>query len=167
MKFNLATAHAAGGLKRALAAYVKPEVLCIDELGYLPIDKFGADCLIQIISHRYERGNTRWRPAALVSTLGWSFHSFCQFALGSTLFGIPPRLHPVAKYALGVLSAVGQHHEAGRTTARRRETAVGSLHLQLLACLAATLAGQACSNTRAWLDLLPLDVVNIIYIVRN
>ncbi len=55
---TLATAHAAGGLKRALAAYVKPEVLCIDELGYLPIDKFGADCLFQIISHRYERGAT-------------------------------------------------------------------------------------------------------------
>jgi DNA replication protein DnaC len=55
---TLATAHAAGGFKRALAAYVKPEVLCIDELGYLPIDKFGADCLFQIISHRYERGAT-------------------------------------------------------------------------------------------------------------
>ena len=40
------------------SAYVKPEVLCIDELGYLPIDKFGADCLFQIISHRYERGTT-------------------------------------------------------------------------------------------------------------
>ena len=25
----------------ALAAYAKPEVLLIDELGYLPIDKFG------------------------------------------------------------------------------------------------------------------------------
>ena len=37
-----------------LAAYVKPEVLCTDELGYLPIDKFGADCLLQIISHRLD-----------------------------------------------------------------------------------------------------------------
>ncbi len=55
---TLSAAHATGGLKRALAAYVKPEVLCIDELGYLPIDKFGADCLFQIISHRYERGAT-------------------------------------------------------------------------------------------------------------
>jgi len=53
---TLATTHAAGGLKKALAGYVKPEVLCIDELGYLPIDKVGADCLFQIISHRYERG---------------------------------------------------------------------------------------------------------------
>ena len=29
----------------------------IDELGYLPIDKTGADLLFQIISHRYERGS--------------------------------------------------------------------------------------------------------------
>ena len=55
---SLAAAHATGSIKRALHHYVKPEVLCIDELGYLPIDKFGADCLFQIISHRYERGAT-------------------------------------------------------------------------------------------------------------
>lgn len=55
---TLAAAHAAGGMKRALAHYIKPHVLAIDELGYLPIDKFGADCLFQIISHRYERGAT-------------------------------------------------------------------------------------------------------------
>lgn len=55
---TLALAHASGSMKRALAHYVKPQVLCIDELGYLPIDKFGADCLFQIISHRYERGAT-------------------------------------------------------------------------------------------------------------
>lgn len=28
----------------------------LDELGYLPIDKAGADLLFQIISHRYESG---------------------------------------------------------------------------------------------------------------
>ena len=52
------SAHATGTIQRALHHYVKPEVLCIEELGYLPIDKFGADCLFQIISHRYERGAT-------------------------------------------------------------------------------------------------------------
>ena len=31
--------------------------MIIDELGYLPIDKRGADLLFQIISHRYERGS--------------------------------------------------------------------------------------------------------------
>lgn len=55
---TLAAAHASGGIKSALHRYVKPAVLAIDELGYLPIDKFGADCLFQIISHRYETGAT-------------------------------------------------------------------------------------------------------------
>ena len=55
---SLADAHASGSIKHALKHYIKPQVLCIDELGYLPIDKFGADCLFQIISHRYERGAT-------------------------------------------------------------------------------------------------------------
>ena len=55
---TLSTAHASGSIKRALHQSIKPAVLCVDELGYLPIDKFGADCLFQIISHRYERGAT-------------------------------------------------------------------------------------------------------------
>jgi len=55
---TLSDAHASGSLKRAMHHYIKPQVLCIDELGYLPIDKFGADSLFQIISHRYERGAT-------------------------------------------------------------------------------------------------------------
>ena len=55
---TLSAAHASGSIKRALHQYIQPAVLCVDELGYLPIDKFGADCLFQIISHRYERGAT-------------------------------------------------------------------------------------------------------------
>ena len=55
---TLTLAHTTGQMKSAMAHYGKPQVLCIDELGYLPIDKFGADCLFQIISHRYERGAT-------------------------------------------------------------------------------------------------------------
>jgi DNA replication protein DnaC len=35
-------------------------------LGYLPIDKFGADCLFQMISHRYERGASAVAPNARV-----------------------------------------------------------------------------------------------------
>jgi len=54
----LAAAQAAGGVKREMHKYLKPSALVIDELGYLPIDKFGADCLFQIISGRYERSST-------------------------------------------------------------------------------------------------------------
>lgn len=52
---TLAAAQAAGRLKREFRRYLKPSVLIIDELGYLPIDKHGADLLFQIISQRYER----------------------------------------------------------------------------------------------------------------
>src|ERR1700752_5298693 len=52
---TLAAATAAGRLKRELARYLKPAILVVDELGYLPIDKHGADLLFQIISQRYER----------------------------------------------------------------------------------------------------------------
>lgn len=55
---SLAAAQASGSIKQALKHYITPSVLCVDELGYLPIDKFGANCLFQIISHRYERGAT-------------------------------------------------------------------------------------------------------------
>jgi DNA replication protein DnaC len=52
---TLAAATAAGRLKRELTRYLKPALLIVDELGYLPIDKHGADLLFQIISLRYER----------------------------------------------------------------------------------------------------------------
>jgi DNA replication protein DnaC len=55
---TLAAAQVNGGLKREMAKYLKPRILIIDELGYLPIDKFGADSLFQIFSQRYEHGST-------------------------------------------------------------------------------------------------------------
>lgn len=54
---TLAAAAAAGVLKRTMQRYLKPALLICDEVGYLPIDKLGADLLFQIISERYERGS--------------------------------------------------------------------------------------------------------------
>ena len=54
---NLAAAQSAGRLKQELRKYHKPALVILDELGYLPIDKTGADLLFQIISHRYEQGS--------------------------------------------------------------------------------------------------------------
>jgi len=54
---NLVSAQHAGVLKQELKKYLKPALLVIDELGYLPIDKIGADLLFQIISQRYEQGS--------------------------------------------------------------------------------------------------------------
>jgi DNA replication protein DnaC len=53
---TLAAAHATQRLQKELRRYTRPALLVIDELGYLPIDKLGADLLFQIFSARYERG---------------------------------------------------------------------------------------------------------------
>ena len=54
---NLVAAQAAQRLKAELKRYLAPTVLVLDELGYLPLDKTGADLLFQVISQRYERGS--------------------------------------------------------------------------------------------------------------
>jgi len=54
---NLVAAQRAGFLKQELKKYLKPRLLLLDELGFLPIDKTGADLLFQIISQRYEQGS--------------------------------------------------------------------------------------------------------------
>lgn len=55
---TLAAAQAAQGLRKELRRYTRPALLVVDELGYLPIDKLGADLLFQVFSQRYEKGST-------------------------------------------------------------------------------------------------------------
>jgi DNA replication protein DnaC len=54
---TLSVAKTSGRLKQDLKKYTKPSLLILDELGYLPIDKAGADLLFQVISLRYEQGS--------------------------------------------------------------------------------------------------------------
>ena len=46
-----------GTLEKRLRHYTTPQLLLLDELGYLPIDKRGADLLFQVVAARYERGS--------------------------------------------------------------------------------------------------------------
>jgi DNA replication protein DnaC len=54
---TLTTAQINGMLDKALRQYTIPQVLLLDELGYLPIDKRGADLLFQVVAARYECGS--------------------------------------------------------------------------------------------------------------
>ena len=54
----LSAAQATNTLSKALKTYVAPRLLVVDELGYMPMDKRGADLIFQVISARYERGAT-------------------------------------------------------------------------------------------------------------
>ena len=63
----LTKAHAEGRLDEKLKVYATPRLLIIDEIGYLPIDRLGANLFFQLISRRYERG-----PMILTSNQSFS-----------------------------------------------------------------------------------------------
>jgi DNA replication protein DnaC len=53
---SLTRALTEGRLEDRLKVYTVPRLLIIDEIGYLPIDRAGANLFFQLISRRYERG---------------------------------------------------------------------------------------------------------------
>jgi DNA replication protein DnaC len=55
---ELEAARSGGYLGHALKRYRRVDLLAIDELGYLPVDKRGAELLFQVLSGRYERAST-------------------------------------------------------------------------------------------------------------
>ena len=44
-------------LEERLKLLVQPKLLIVDEIGYLPIDRAGANLFFQLVSRRYERGS--------------------------------------------------------------------------------------------------------------
>lgn len=55
---ELVASQARNTLARRLSAWAAPELLLIDELGYLAFDARGADLLYQVINRRYQRAST-------------------------------------------------------------------------------------------------------------
>jgi len=53
---TLTKALAEGKLEDKLKFYTVPRLLIIDEIGYLPIERQGANLFFQLISRRYEKG---------------------------------------------------------------------------------------------------------------
>jgi DNA replication protein DnaC len=64
---SLTRALTEGRLDDRLKIYTMPRLLIIDEIGYLPIDRAGANLFFQLISRRYERG-----PLILTSNQSFS-----------------------------------------------------------------------------------------------
>jgi DNA replication protein DnaC len=64
---DLSKQETARALERRLRHYTAPQVLAIDEIGYLSYDNHAADLLFQIVSRRYER-----RSIVLTTNLAFS-----------------------------------------------------------------------------------------------
>ena len=54
---RLRAAEATGRFNRQLQAFLRPAVLIVDEVGYLPLDRIEANMVFQLVSRRYERGS--------------------------------------------------------------------------------------------------------------
>jgi DNA replication protein DnaC len=66
---SLTRALTEGRLEERLKLYTVPRLLIADEIGYLPIDRAGANFFFQLISRRYERG-------PMILTINQSFGSW-------------------------------------------------------------------------------------------
>lgn len=54
-------------LRRRLARYTRPHLLCIDEVGYLSYDSYAADLLYKVVDRRYEKNG----PIVLTTNLAF------------------------------------------------------------------------------------------------
>lgn len=54
---SLTRAHQENRLDEKLKQLVQPKLLILDEIGYLPLDRLGANLFFQLVSRRYERGS--------------------------------------------------------------------------------------------------------------
>lgn len=55
---KLNKAHSENRLETKLKHFAKHKLLIIDEIGYLPVDKQGANLFFQLIARRYEKNST-------------------------------------------------------------------------------------------------------------
>jgi DNA replication protein DnaC len=54
---DLGSAESSAALMRKLKTYTRPNLLVIDEIGYLSFDQKSADLIFEIINRRYEKGS--------------------------------------------------------------------------------------------------------------
>ena len=54
---SLVKAHQENRFEEKLKLLVQPKLLIIDEIGYLPVERLGANLFFQLVSRRYERGS--------------------------------------------------------------------------------------------------------------
>lgn len=70
---NLKEAEAGGRFARKLQTYLKPAVLVLDEVGYLPLSRAEGNMVFQLVSRRYERGSIILTSNKTFSEMGQVF----------------------------------------------------------------------------------------------
>jgi hypothetical protein len=92
---RLSEAYAGGTMEKTLATILKAELLILDEWGYVPIDKHGAQLLFRIISDSYEMRSLIITTNTEFSQWG-SIFADDQMAAAMIDRGLP-RAHPAVR----------------------------------------------------------------------
>jgi DNA replication protein DnaC len=71
---GLKNANMKGILEKKLKALGKYDVLIVDEMGYLPLDREGAHCFFQLVSRRYEKSSMIFTSNKSYGEWGEIFH---------------------------------------------------------------------------------------------
>ena len=101
--------------RRRIAAYTRPQLLCIDEIGYLAYDDHAADLLYKIINPRYEK-----RRSLIVST-NLAFKNWnLVFPNATCIVTLIDRLTHHADVTL-IEGKSYRHHESEAEAAQRRQ----------------------------------------------
>lgn len=101
--------------RRKIAAYTRPQLLCIDEIGYLAYDDHAADLLYKIINPRYEK-----RRSLIVST-NLAFKNWnLVFPNATCIVTLIDRLTHHADVTL-IEGKSYRHHESEAEAAARRQ----------------------------------------------
>ena len=114
---SLSLAHRAGQLANKLRFYTRASLLIVDEIGYLPLPKEGANLFFQLVSARYEKG-------AMILT---SNRSFAEWA---DVFG-----DPVVATALLESTVASRHRHSNRRCQLSTQSACRSHSIQCPKCV--------------------------------
>ena len=113
MLLDLGAQESARALEGRLRHYAKPDLLCLDEVGYLAYDARAADLLFQVVSRRYEQ-------KSLVLTTNLAFQDWPNiFPNASCVTALIDRLTHHADICL----IEGQSYRHREAEARRPKTA--------------------------------------------
>jgi DNA replication protein DnaC len=110
-------------LRRRLARYARPHLLCVDEVGYLSYDSHAADLLYKVVDRRYERPGARDLPSrSILITTNLAFRDWnTVFPNATSIATLLDKLTHHADVTLIEGESYRKHESQKEAAARRKK----------------------------------------------
>ena len=135
---SLSLAHRAGQLANKLRFYTRASLLIVDEIGYLPLPREGANLFFQLVSARYEkgamiltsnRGFTEWAdvfgdPVVATALLDRLLHHAIVIQIEGASYRLRAHADLIASNIPSSLFTTAQKKRRGRPPNRKKEVSI-------------------------------------------